>query len=262
MICDGSSTKSQATLVPARLRISTRLSEWCSRCPNSWKMVSTSRCVSSAGLPPTGGVRLPQIAPTCGSQPRGALDAGDQRVHPGAAALVLARIPVGIETSQQRAVLVVDRVVLRPRIPDRRARLLGHAHAEQAPGDLEHAVDHALQREVRPQRLLVEVVQRLALLLGVVGHVPGLEFARAVRKLAAEGLQFLVLARGSAPRSSRFRSPRNRARALAGLAPCGRPARNRRNRDSRPAAPSRAAARGCGAMISRLSNSPEDARVA
>ena len=66
MICEGSSTKSQATLVPASERISTRLSRWCSRWPNSWKMVSTSRCVSSAGLPPTGGVRLPQIRPRCG----------------------------------------------------------------------------------------------------------------------------------------------------------------------------------------------------
>ena len=66
MIWDGSSTKSHATLVPARLRTSTRDSRWCSRCPNSWNSVSTSSCVSRAGLSPTGGVTLPQIRPRCG----------------------------------------------------------------------------------------------------------------------------------------------------------------------------------------------------
>ena len=72
--------------------------QWCSRWPNSWKIVSTSRCVSSAGLPSTGGVRLPHINPRCGLPSRQV--AGDERVHPGAAALVLARVPVGIEGPQ------------------------------------------------------------------------------------------------------------------------------------------------------------------
>ena len=106
MICEGSSTKSQATLVPARERISTRLSRWCSRWPNSWKMVSTSRWVSSAGLPPTGGVRLPQIKPEVRPEAVGRRAAGDQRVHPGAAALVLAR-----DTSRRRS----RRATRRPR---------------------------------------------------------------------------------------------------------------------------------------------------
>jgi len=35
MICDGNSTQSRATLVPARARTSTRDRQWCSRWPNS-----------------------------------------------------------------------------------------------------------------------------------------------------------------------------------------------------------------------------------
>ena len=69
MICEGSSTKSHATLVPARLRDLNAREQWWSRCPNSWKIVSTSRCDSSAGASPSGGVTLAQISPTCGVQP-------------------------------------------------------------------------------------------------------------------------------------------------------------------------------------------------
>ena len=63
-------------------------------------MVSASRCVSSAGFPSTGGVRFPQIKPRCGRPCAGI--AGDQRIHPRAAALVFARIPVGVERSEMR----------------------------------------------------------------------------------------------------------------------------------------------------------------
>src|SRR5580692_9781223 len=37
--------------------------------------------------------------------------AGDQRIHPGAAALVFARIPVGVESADESTVLVVDVVI-------------------------------------------------------------------------------------------------------------------------------------------------------
>jgi hypothetical protein len=42
-------------------------------------------------------------------------------------------------------------------VPDGRDRALDDADAEEPPRDLEHALQHALQREVGPQRLLVEV---------------------------------------------------------------------------------------------------------
>ena len=67
MICEGSSTKSHGTFVPDRDLTSTWLSKPWSRWPNSWKIVSTSLWVRSAGLPSTGGLMLPMISPRCGS---------------------------------------------------------------------------------------------------------------------------------------------------------------------------------------------------
>ena len=53
---------------------------------------------------------------------------------------------------------------------------------------------HALQGEIRPQRFLVEIVQRGALLFGVIGHVPGLEWRSAGPfERPAEFEQLLVL---------------------------------------------------------------------
>ena len=66
MICEGSSTKSHATLVPFSDLISTSPMRWWIRCPNSWKIVSTSRWESSAGRPGAGGVRFPQMTPRWG----------------------------------------------------------------------------------------------------------------------------------------------------------------------------------------------------
>src|SRR6202022_3147012 len=55
MNCDGNSTASHSTpLIPDTPSSSTRVSMWCSPCPNSWKRVMTSSCVKQAGLPPTG----------------------------------------------------------------------------------------------------------------------------------------------------------------------------------------------------------------
>jgi hypothetical protein len=141
-------------------------------------MVSTSRCVSSAGLPPIGLLRLPQMSPRCGSKPlRGT--AGDQRVHPRAAALVFARIPVGVEPADEFAVLVVNVVVADLRVPVGDALLFGHADAVEAVNQVEHPGHHLFQREVGPQRLLVEIVESGALFFRVVSHVPRLEFRRA-----------------------------------------------------------------------------------
>ena len=43
---------------------------------------------------------------------------------------------------------------------------------------MKQAAHHAIGREIRPQRLFVEIVERGALLFGVVGHVPGLQLRR------------------------------------------------------------------------------------
>ena len=121
--------------------------------------------------------------------------AGDQRPHPGAAALVLPRIPVGVEAAQQRAALVADGVVFHRRIPNRRARLFDYADAEQPLDQIEQARDRALQREVRAQHLLVELVERRPLLLGVIGDVPRLQLGCAgAFQAPPEGQQLFVLA--------------------------------------------------------------------
>ncbi len=210
-------------------------------------MVSTSRWVSSAGLPPTGGVRLPQIRPRCGSKRVGRGAAGDERIHPGAAALVFARKPVGVEAAQERAVLVVDVVVAHVRIPDGHAGFLGDADAVEPLDQVEHSGHHALQREVGAQRLLVEIVERGALLFGVVGDVPGLEiggagaFQRRGGTPAAPGSP-----RGSGARSWRLQVLQESAGRGRRCGPCGLPARGRRNRGSRAAGPSRGAIPECG----------------
>src|SRR5690606_4472174 len=68
-------------------------------------------------------------------------------------------------------------------------------HAVEALGDLEEPREHAVGLEVRAERLLVEVVEREALLLGPVAHVPGLHRARGLAlDLLAERLELLLLA--------------------------------------------------------------------
>jgi hypothetical protein len=55
----GSSTASQETpLMPAIEGYPTRVSMWCRPWPNSWNIVTTSSCVSSAGLPSLAGRKL------------------------------------------------------------------------------------------------------------------------------------------------------------------------------------------------------------
>ena len=84
--------------------------------------------VSQQGRPAAGGRR--QIAADQAqvrAEAAGGRTAGDQRVHPGAAALVFARIPVGVKAAQERPGFVVDVVVARLRIPNRNAGLFRHA---------------------------------------------------------------------------------------------------------------------------------------
>jgi len=103
--------------------------------------------------------------------------AGDERVHPGSAALVLTRVPVGVETAQGGTVAVIDCVVADLDVPGGHAALFHHPDAVETAGQLEQARHHALQREIGAQLLLIEIVERLALLLGPVGHIPGVQLA-------------------------------------------------------------------------------------
>jgi len=119
--------------------------------------------------------------------------AGDEGVHPCAAAFVLARVPVRVECSQLDAVRVADGVVADRGVPRGRAFLLFHADAVKARGDFEHSLDDLLQREVGAQRLLVEIEERGALFLGVVSQVPRREFGRAGAFQAPAELQQLAV---------------------------------------------------------------------
>src|SRR4051794_22506153 len=107
--------------------------------------------------------------------------ASDQRVHPGAAALVLARVPVRVEAAEKYAALVVHVVVPHLRVPDRNAGLPGDTNSVQTVHQIEQAGHYVLEREIGPQRFFVEGVERRTLLLGVIRDVPGSDF----RSLAA-----------------------------------------------------------------------------
>ena len=106
--------------------------------------------------------------------------AGDERVHPGAAALVLARKPVRVEAAQKLA----RRSILHPVIFDCRipAGTPGSAITlmpKNAAEDIEHAGHHSIQFKVGPQLLFIEIVKRQALFFGQVADVPGLDVCRS-----------------------------------------------------------------------------------
>src|ERR1700759_1985991 len=58
--------------------------------------------------------------------------AGQQAVHPGAAALVLSRIPIGVESAEKRSVFVVDVVKLDVLVPSGNMLLFGDANSIEA----------------------------------------------------------------------------------------------------------------------------------
>ena len=98
--------------------------------------------------------------------------AADALVHPGAAALVRARVGVEVEAADRLAA-GTDVEKSRVGVPHRCALPLADGDAEQPFGDLEQPAEHARQREVGPQ-LLLRHREPLALQpLGVEAHVPG-----------------------------------------------------------------------------------------
>ena len=100
--------------------------------------------------------------------------------HPRAAALVRAREEIREEAADQRAVAALELVVAHAVVPDVGRRRLGDREVEQRAAELEQAVEHARQREVRPQLLLGELELLLLQALGVERDVPRLELAAGV----------------------------------------------------------------------------------
>src|SRR5260221_8935542 len=116
---------------------------------------------------------------------------GDESIHSRTAPLVFAWIPVRVERTDQavalRPILIVNLLILHFRIPHRHAGFLHYTNGVEPLHDLEHPLDHAAQREIGPDGLLIEIVERSTLLLSVVGDIPRLEFI-----LLGEDAQILV----------------------------------------------------------------------
>ena len=134
-------------------------------------------------------------------------------VHPGTAAFRVTRMPVGVERADVDALLVAHLVEFHFRVPDfnrtglprlradvfRRvlARLdinalaWSDAQVENLLGELKHAAKHAVEREVRAQFLLVEVVLRFALFFAPEGDFPWLKQIGGL--MCGVGAEFLQL---------------------------------------------------------------------
>src|SRR5262249_37653927 len=103
------------------------------------------------------------------------LDVRDEAVHPRAVALVFAREDVHVEERRYFAAGLADRIGAHVRVPHRRIAARLDVNAIEALGDGERALEDALEREIRPERLFVEIVSRAAKLFGVIADVPRLE---------------------------------------------------------------------------------------
>ncbi len=100
--------------------------------------------------------------------------------HPGARLLALAGVGVEVPEAGAPPVRARDLVDADVGVGEGDALDLGPAEAEQLAGRPAHRLGHLLHLQVRLQLALIEVVLRLAQLLGVVAHVPRLERRGAV----------------------------------------------------------------------------------
>ena len=147
-----------------------RVSMWCRPWPNSWNSVVSSLWVSSAGLSPTGGVK---VAHQVGHRNLHALTgfaAHPAAVHPGAAALVGSCVQIKVEagddlaTQQLKQLYVGVIAVELLHFPD--------IDAVQAAHDLEQARQRPGHRQVGADILLRDLVTALAQFFAVVARYP------------------------------------------------------------------------------------------
>src|ERR1051325_1250429 len=166
-ICDGASTKSRSTLVPACWLYSVSERTPCSTCPNSCSSVSSSLCVSPSRF------RF-ATSTLIGFRPRAPRHPAP-RPRRGVLVLVRARIEIEINPADQlprRGVLdvAIQHVVM----PHRHARLL-EAQSVQALAAVEEPLQRRPRREVLPELFLIDVVALLADALAVIQHIPPLD---------------------------------------------------------------------------------------
>ena len=148
---------------------------------------------------------------------------------------------VADEQRDRRAVGAERRPGARVRVRQSHVVAGDEGDAEQAMGDVEGGGDHPFQRQIGPDLALVDVVERLAALLGVVAPVPRLELEIAAlggdQSPAAPPLR---AAPGRAPAPTRAASDRA---PLAASWPSSRRGGRRRSSESRAAARARRATR-------------------
>ncbi len=125
------------------------------------------------------------------------LRARDAAVDPRAAALVRPRVEIDVEAADERAVAPTDLVIAHGRMPNARWARGRDREIEQPVHDREQPVEHARQREVRPQLLLGEPQPLLAQTLRIERDVPRLE--RPARVLG-QHRELLLGDRPAAPR--------------------------------------------------------------
>ena len=120
----------------------------------------------------------------------------DEDVHPRAAVLVVALEVVAVPERQRLAVGVEDFEDLHVGVVDGNVCALLEGDAVELVGGVEHAVlEHVVQLEVGLDLRLVQIVLRLAHLLGIEVPVPGLKLESALLRID-ERLNVLGLALG------------------------------------------------------------------
>ena len=142
----------------------------CSAWPNSWNSVSVSSKVSSVGSPAAGFGTL-RLLTTTGRVPS-SVGLRDERAHPRAAALRVARVQVEQVEADRGAVVLGDLEHARVGVVADEVGALGDRDAVEQGRRAEHAVDeHPLDLEVGAHRVQVDVVKLGAHLLGEVRPV-------------------------------------------------------------------------------------------
>ena len=108
---------------------------------------------------------------------------GPERAHPGAGTLALAGEIVAVEQGDHITFGVMDFPDANIGMIDRNVVALVEADIEQAPGRVEHRVDHAVELKILGHFGRIDAVTLLAHALGIVAPVPALGF-----KIAAFGI--------------------------------------------------------------------------
>ena len=170
MICEGSSTKSRG--VPARPRYGTCASSECKRVAE----LVEQRLHFLDAQQRRGVARRPREVAHVDDDGADALAVREplfaKPAAPGAHALPGAGVVVGVEHAEVRSVGVLHLERLHLGVIGRQVGARHEREPVQPVGHVEDALAHLVELEVRTQRLVVEVVARLAQLLGVVAPVP------------------------------------------------------------------------------------------